>query len=313
MNFLLWRLHRNQVYLALGLLAGLTILLLITGWVMADDYRDFLASCGSQPDCTTQLFRGDGAILDLVNFTIVVPLLLGVFWGVPMMAKECEEGTLNLAWTQGVSRRHWLRANILWVLLAAALWGGAMAALVSWWRTPENALDTRFTAFDIQGIVPVAYALAAVALGIAVGTFVRRVLPAIAITITVFVAIRVAVGVYLRPHFMTAVTKLFPLGPTANAPNGAWTLSSSILGPHGVNLGAAAFSVTAVPAACRRIGLSGQGINGRCMAAHGFHQIVVYQPASRFWAFQGIEAGIFVVLAIGMLALASRRVLSRDA
>ena len=49
------------------------------------------------------------------------------------------------------------------------------------------------------------------------------------------------------------------------------------------------------------------------MAAHGFHQVVTYQPASRFWAFQGIEAAIFVVLAGALLALAYRMVLRRDA
>ncbi len=313
MNFLLWRLHRNQVYLALGLLAGLTILLLITGWVMADDYRTYLAGCGSMPNCHTDLYRGDGAIIDIVNFTVVVPLLFGVFWGVPIVAKECEEGTLNLAWTQGVSRRQWLRANVLWVLLAAALWGGALAALVSWWRTPENGLDSRFlTGFDIQGIVPVAYALFAVALGLAVGALLRRVLPAIAVTLTLFVAIRVAIGVYLRPHYMAALTKVFPLSSNANVPAGSWTISSNAIGPHGVNLGTS-FAVSSLPAACQHISMGGLGDNGRCLAAHGFHQVVVYQPASRFWAFQGIEAGIFVALAVGLVAFTFWRVLSRDA
>jgi hypothetical protein len=34
-----------------------------------------------------------------------------------------------------------------------------------------------------------------------------------------------------------------------------------------------------------------------------------YQPASRFWLFQGVEAAIFVLLAAGLLALAYRLVL----
>jgi hypothetical protein len=49
------------------------------------------------------------------------------------------------------------------------------------------------------------------------------------------------------------------------------------------------------------------------MAAHGFHTQLIYQPASRFWTFQGIEAGIFVVLAAALIALAWRLVLTRDA
>jgi hypothetical protein len=50
-----------------------------------------------------------------------------------------------------------------------------------------------------------------------------------------------------------------------------------------------------------------------CMAARGFHSQVIYQPATRFWAFQGIEAGIFVVLAAALIALTWRLVLTRDA
>jgi hypothetical protein len=49
------------------------------------------------------------------------------------------------------------------------------------------------------------------------------------------------------------------------------------------------------------------------VSAHGFHQLITYQPASRFWAFQGIESAVFVVLAAALLALAYKLVLGRDA
>jgi hypothetical protein len=49
------------------------------------------------------------------------------------------------------------------------------------------------------------------------------------------------------------------------------------------------------------------------MTAHGFHDLITYQPAGRFWAFQGIEAGIFLVLAAALIAVAFRLVLARDA
>jgi hypothetical protein len=34
-----------------------------------------------------------------------------------------------------------------------------------------------------------------------------------------------------------------------------------------------------------------------------YHEVVTYQPASRFWAFQGIETAIFVVLALLLAGL----------
>jgi hypothetical protein len=69
--------------------------------------------------------------------------------------------------------------------LAAAAGGGTIAALATWWSGPNNALAANaFEAgqFDIQGIVPVGYAVFAMALGIAAGTVTRRTLPAIAIS-----------------------------------------------------------------------------------------------------------------------------------
>jgi len=50
-----------------------------------------------------------------------------------------------------------------------------------------------------------------------------------------------------------------------------------------------------------------------CLSSHGFHTLITYQPASRFWALQGIEAGIFISLATALIILACRVVLTRDA
>lgn len=319
MTSLVWRLHRNQVVWAAAALAGLTVLLVVTGAVMIGDYHRALANCaasGSCSDLSDQLFRGDGAIFDVVNLTVVVPLLFGLFWGAPMVAKEIEDGTHNLAWTQGVSRRRWLSVNLGWALLAAALWAAVLTSVVSWWRTPENALDSRLTAFDVQGIVPVAYAVFAVALGIAVGTLVRRVLPALAVTLGVFVAVRIAVANYLRPHFMAPVRTISNIvvsmkeGAAAitlpGVPPHAWLLNGGLVGPNGQ-------LDPQIPDACRQAIGNGFGVPGQCLAAHGFRQETIFQPASRFWPFQGYETAIFVVLALVAIGLTYWRLQRRDA
>ncbi len=316
MNLLVWRLHRHQVYWAAATLAALIILLSITGSIMSNDYDAFFATCRATQSCADAgniLFRGDGAIIDLVNATVIVPLLFGLFWAAPLVAKEYEEGTQNLVWTQAVTRRHWLSTNVVWVFVAAAMWSGALTCLVSWWRTPENALSGRFDAFDIQGLVPVAYALFAVALGLAVGSMFRRVLPAIATTLGAFFAVRVVTAVYIRPHFMAAVTKTLPLALSdSGAPPGAWILSGGIVGPDGHYYGSG-INLDQLPSACRMGAFGGKGISPHCLASHGYHQWITFQPAVRFWAFQGIEAAIFVVLAAALVAFAYRFVLARDA
>ena len=148
------------------------------------------------------------------------------------------------------------------------------------------------------------------ALGIAVGSVLRRVLPSLATTLAIFVALRVAIGVYLRPHYMAPITKLFaPSGRPA--PARRLDPLDQVRDSRGQYLGAGfAFSKSPRPAAPPP---GGKGLHGQCLASHGFHQMITYQPASRFWAFQGIEAGIFVLLARALVGFAIWWVLGRDA
>jgi hypothetical protein len=175
----------------------------------------------------------------LVTLTVVVPCLLGVFWGGPLVARELETGTSQFAWMQSITRRHWLAVKVGWALLAAAVWGGAVSALVTWWSSPANALKQQNflpSQFDIQGIVPVGYALFAAALGIAAGTLLRRTLPALAITIGVFTFLRLVIGQDLRSHYLTAITKTsgFPPGHSPVLPKGSyWPVSQGLVGPGG--------------------------------------------------------------------------------
>jgi hypothetical protein len=323
MNTLMWRLNRSQVQISAAALAVLAVLLLITGIAMASTYHSFLGTCAAAHSCAdghSLLFRGDGVLNAVAYATMAVPLLFGLFWGAPLLAREFEAGTHGLAWTQGVTRRRWLAGTAGWALAAAALWGAAVTALVSWWRLPENAVGVPYFGFDtgtfdIQGIVPVAYSVFAVALGIAAGAVFRRLLPAMATTFAVFVSLRFVIAEYVRPHYMTPVSKLLPLlgfSAGTGVPAGAWAMpgNDSVIGPNGQNYGNS-IQYSFIPAACRAATAQRQSIP--CMAAHGFHTQVIYEPASRFWAFQGIEAGIFVVLAAALIALAWRLVLTRDA
>jgi hypothetical protein len=40
-----------------------------------------------------------------------------------------------------------------------------------------------------------------------------------------------------------------------------------------------------------------------CVHAHGWLSTIIWQPASRYWLFQGIESGALVALALLLLAL----------
>ena len=77
-------------------------------------------------------------LLALVLF-IVRPVLTGMFLGAPVIARELEQGTHQLVWTQGVSRRRWAVAKIALLAAILACGGGAFALIVQWWFEPLNA------------------------------------------------------------------------------------------------------------------------------------------------------------------------------
>src|SRR5882757_80866 len=130
MTWLLWRQHRLQAAVSWGLMAAFAVLLWITGVHMADLYR----SCRASAACSGgTLFESYKPPENLVTLTIAAPLVLGMLWAAPLIAREFETGTHTLAWAQSVSRRHWLTAKLVVLLGRTLLWSGALAALVTWW------------------------------------------------------------------------------------------------------------------------------------------------------------------------------------
>jgi len=331
MTWLAWRQHRAQAYVAAAALAAFAILLLVTGRQMASQYQSALASCGASHSCgnlSSTLNLGSPVVTLLVTLTVVVPCLLGVFWGGPLVAREFETGTTQFAWMQSISRGRWLAVKVGWALLAGAAWGGAVAALVTWWSSPENALQHQNfqpSQFDIQGIVPIGYAVFAVALGIATGALLRRTVPAMAVTIFVFTLLRLVVGQDFRSHYMTAITKTFSFLHAPPLPAGSWLVSGGLVGPGGQIFSSqtgsgAHLNIEGVPVnpadltpACRTLVFQGPQKLLPCLTAHGYHGFVTYQPIGRYWAFQGVETGIFVLLAAALLAVTAIVVLRRDA
>ena len=158
--------------------------------------------------------------------------------------------------------------------------------------------------FDIQGAAPVAYAVFAMALGIAAGALFRRVVPAITTTLVVFAALRLVTALVLRKNL--AVSK--NVSPLANVPALAWGLGSKYISPGG----AIANGTTGTSAACANVA-GGQQAALSCLAAHGYHQHLTYLPTSRFWPVQGVESGIFAILALALAIFTYWWVTTREA
>jgi hypothetical protein len=332
-TWLTWRQYRAQAAIAAALLTAFAAVLIVTGLQMASQWHSALTTCTASHTCgdlAQNLYLGSPTAQILVTLTIAVPAILGLLWGAPLAGHEIETGTGTFVWTQSITRGRWLTVKAGWLLLAAAAWGGAVAGLVTWWSGPKNALYGRAFQpgfFDVQGIVPVGYALFATALGIAAGTLLRRTLPAIAVVLGGFVGLRFVFAEFIRQHYMAAVTAYY--SPLAGfTPSGSsWVLSQGVVNKQGqvfangsVRINGVPFQ--ALPQSCRNLVLGGTGSGPTrahvravisCMKAQGFRGLTTYQPASRYWAFQGIETGIFVALAAVLLALTFIVVHRRDA
>ena len=340
MSWLTWRVYRAQAAVAALLVAALAALLLVTGLQMAAQWHSALAECTPLHNCgnlSNTLFLGSHAVGFLVILTLGVPAVLGMLCGAPLAAHEFETGTSQFAWTQSITRRRWLAVKAGWLLLGAAVVSGLVSALVTWWSGPDNAFEAdafKPSRFDIMGIVPVGYAVFAMALGITAGALLRRTLPAIAVTLAGFIAVRSVIYVWLRPHFISAVTTYIPLNSGFTPARGYWQLAAGYVGAgnqpisipqstNGLVVGTigGGIPVSSLPGPCQALaGGAGRTFSRAaqhavlsCAQAHHVRAYLTYQPASRYWAFQGIETGIFVVLAAALLAVAFAAVTRRDA
>ena len=323
MTWLVWRQYRTHALLTAALTAALLLLLAVTGIRMSSAYHAAQAACATSHSCgSLHLFTAGGysALPVIVTLTIAVPALLGLFWGAPLVATELEQGTHQFIWTQGVTRGRWLAAKVSWILIAAALWGGTVAAAVTWWSGTDNAINgDRFynpLKFATQGVVPVAYSVFAVALGIAAGALCRRILPALGVTLAGFAALLVVLQTVVRPHYLPAVTRTLPLAG-ASIPGSSWILTGTIIGPARtavgyIGNGSGNWAISGMPADCNAVAHN-QASAWSCLSAHGYHAVLTYQPGTRYWAFQGIESGIFLALAALLVALTIGLIIRRDA
>ena len=340
MSWLIWRTYRAQAVAAGAVLVGFAVLLIITGIQMAAQWQSALVTCTASHTCgnlSGTLFLGSHAVGFLVIMTLGVPAVLGLLCGAPLVAQEVEAGTSLFAWTQTITRRRWLAVKAGWLLFAAVCVCAVVSGLVTWWSGPNNALQANAFdpgRFDIMGIVPAGYAVFAMALGITAGALLRRTVPAIAITLAGFIVVRFVIFSWLRPHFMSAITTYLPLSGKYSPAGSSWQLASGFVGAgnqpisipqstNGLVLGTAngGIPVSSLPGPCQALAGGGNAPLSRaaynavlsCAQAHHVRAYFTYQPASRYWAFQGIETGIFVVLAAALLAVAFAVITRRDA
>jgi hypothetical protein len=296
---------------AFAALAVVAVVLAVTGAHLVHVYDSTIVPCKGQGDCKTLIAKfasSYGFLQDLGTVLVVVPGIVGVFWGAPLVARELETGTFRLAWTQSFSRTRWLTAKVGLVGLASVAVTGLLTLMLTWWSSPIDRVEmSPFTFFDHRDIVPVGYAAFAFALGVTAGILIRRTLPAMAVTLVGFVAVRTFIAHAVRAHFARPIT----LSQKLNARDaicsgmgcpplrsGEFVLSNSLVNGSGhvVNTVGCSDGVRVSLGSPRPSPASIQHAYQICLAQ--YRQVQVYQPDSRYWPFQWYETAIFVGLAL---------------
>lgn len=158
----------------------------------------------ASPDCLAGVGGSNGSVLDgpaaacqavlndydstegfasnLLNLAWAAPFGMGVILGAPVVAREIDGGTAQLAWSLSRSRVGWLLRRIAFI----AIFGLALLAvlavaseLLAAAILPDRTLGEDFTWFGRRGLPIAARGVGAIMIGVLVGAVIGRVLPAV--------------------------------------------------------------------------------------------------------------------------------------
>ena len=195
------RLHRFEI-IAFGLaLGGLSIAAVLASLYLGSiappsECRTFTES--TPPSCEaarTAFYDAQGRIASL----LLAPLLLvtsavGLFLGVPIVARELERGTVRLAWSLSPTRWRWYVGRVVPVLLVVVgltVAAGLAAELFFAASTPGVDAAASFNGYGARGVVLAGRATFLFAIAVVVGAILGRALPAIIVA-----AVIAAIGFY---------------------------------------------------------------------------------------------------------------------
>ncbi|MGX7677882.1 ABC transporter permease [Jatrophihabitans sp. DSM 45814] len=321
-----WRQHRAEAAVGGTILAALAAALLVVGSVARDRAQALgLPGCvGGNFTCgdaLDHLHRDFHSIPPFVAALIAVPLLAGMFWAAPLVSREYEAGTHRLAWTQSVSPLRWITIKVTLIFTVAGFAALVLGLLATWTLDPLNsAFGGRYnsTWYDTQGIVPVACMLFALSVGVAASAWIRRTIPAMAVTLVLYAAARIPIH-WIRWHFapLSTHTITVPMATLLQSPTGSpWDLANSAVPSSGWLHSVALTDSAGHPIANNKgsfdllrgycpnlqINSTRDGVLNPDSCAAQLHNLSIqatatYQPTGHFWLIQTVESAIFLGLA----------------
>ncbi|MFE1293393.1 transporter [Streptomyces sp. NPDC058731] len=312
--WLAWRQQRTAVVAGVAVLLAVAALAAYSRAGMLDDLRSGLFDrCEPGPlYCTGPdgriLFLDIDPLRYLGALNIALPVLIGVFWGAPLLGRDRELGTHRTVLAQGVSRAQWFTSRFALAAVSAAALSGLTAWLFTWWWRPAE--DRSYGLFwyetsALSGSGPrvVAAALFGLAAGTLLGLLCRRVLAAMGWTLLVTGAVTLLLELLHKTRALVAPHTYTSAGSAPKPEMGdKWST-----GHYGlITAGGQRSDVDVCPFP------SGSELR-RCMAQHHFvARFYEANPAGDYWAFQWADTallgGLAVLLTLATVLLLRRRV-----
>jgi hypothetical protein len=310
MAWVTWRQHRATLIAVPAVLGAVAVFLWIAGLSIHHNYA-VLTACHPFQSSTCQALNTTfnhtdwtiGNTLDILMQ--LVPVLIGAFAGAPVLARELETGSYQYAWTQGFGRARYAVAKLVLLGAAVTVAAWAFSQVFSWFFQPflaqEDLSVLNATGFGTRGVTFAAWTLAAFAIGVFAGMLIRRIVPAMAVTLGVYLGLALAAW-DLRTHYPVALVTSNPkIGSGPLGANTPLVVSTWYTGPGGkpanpavVNQVFALFPHNGPPKVKETL--------AQAFAQHGITQWWRYIPVSRFWPMQFIEAGWLLVLSALLIA-----------
>jgi len=150
-------------------------------------------------------FSSPGQTPNIAAAILALPVLAGLFAGVPWVAREFESGAFRFTWTQGTGPRHWLLGTFGPLVLLAAVSAAIYGAAAYWWyqvaqwQAGTSIWSWRWTSFELTPLSIAGWTVLAMALALLCGVLIRRVLPAMIAFIVTLGACAYLSQTWLRP------------------------------------------------------------------------------------------------------------------
>jgi hypothetical protein len=195
-----WRLHRWSLVALVVAAVAVTVVGMLTARRLAELYAECLAArvvvvgpCGALPEMgSIDDPATTGRAFATISALAVLPFAAGVVLGAPLLAREMEHGTAQLAWPLARSRARWLALSLMPLaaigavaLLAPALAGEAVIRGIF----PALEPGANFEGYGARGPVLVLRFVLALTVSALIGLWLRRQLPALLVAAVVAGAI----------------------------------------------------------------------------------------------------------------------------